>query len=138
MVLLVSFLAFNGFCQATSEIEQIDYLVQNDSLRLIKIFKNLHANPELGFMEVRTTDIVNKDLEGLGFKTITHIGITGVVGNFENGNGPIVKYRGDMDCNAVKETTGLPYASTKELTKEDDTKTLVRMAAIKMNSKKLL
>ena len=44
---------------------------------------------------------------------IEGIGKTGVVGILENGDGPTVMYRADMDCNSVKEVTGLAYASTK-------------------------
>jgi hippurate hydrolase len=64
-------------------------------------------------MEVRTAAIVAKELKALGYEVMTGIGKTGVVGIIKNGDGPIVMYRADMDCNSVKETTGLPYASTK-------------------------
>jgi hippurate hydrolase len=37
-------------------------------------------------------------------------------------------YRADMDCNSVKEITGLPYASTKTMKKEDGTETPVMHA----------
>jgi hippurate hydrolase len=37
-------------------------------------------------------------------------------------------YRADMDCNSVKEITGLPYASTKIMKKEDGTETPVMHA----------
>ncbi|UXE68986.1 MAG: amidohydrolase [Chryseotalea sp. WA131a] len=84
-----------------------------DGLRLIEIFKDFHQNPELAFEEVRTAGIVAKELKALGFTTITGIAKTGVAGILKNGDGPIVMRRADMDCNAVKETTGLSYASTK-------------------------
>jgi amidohydrolase len=99
-----------------SEIKKLSYA---DSARLVNIFKDIHENPELGFMETRTAAIVAKELKSLGYDVITGIGVTGVVGIFKNGNGPIVMYRADMDCNAVKETTGLPYASTKMVKKPD-------------------
>ncbi|MGL6267619.1 MAG: M20/M25/M40 family metallo-hydrolase, partial [Chitinophagaceae bacterium] len=92
------------------EIKKMAYA---DSARLVDIFKDIHENPELGFMEKRTAAIVAKELKSLGYEVMTEIGITGVVGILKNGNGPIVMYRADMDCNSVKETTGLPYASTK-------------------------
>lgn len=92
------------------EIKKLAYL---DSARLVAIFTDIHANPELGFMEFRTSEIVAKELKTLGYEVMTGIGQTGVVGILKNGDGPIVMYRADMDCNAVKETTNLPYASTK-------------------------
>jgi hippurate hydrolase len=103
-------------------------LASNDSARLVTIFKDLHQNPELGFMEVRTSGIVAKELQSLGYQVITGIAKTGVVAILKNGRGPTVMYRADMDCNAVKETTGLPYASTKTMTKDDGTETPVMHA----------
>lgn len=87
--------------------------IEADGDRLKEIFKDLHANPELGFMEVRTAGIVAKELKALGCDVKTNIGVTGVVGILRNGDGPVVMYRADMDCNAVREVTGLPWASTK-------------------------
>ena len=85
--------------------------VEADAARLVGIYKDLHQNPELGFMEVRTAAIVAKELAALGFDVKTGIGKTGVVAVLKNGPGPVVMYRADMDANAVEEATGLPYAS---------------------------
>ena len=104
--------------QSGKQLKQMAYA---DSLRLVEIFKDLHQNPELGFMEVRTSGIVAKELKALGYKVITGIGKTGVVGILKNGDGPIVMYRADMDCNSVKEATGLTYASYKTMKKDDGT-----------------
>jgi amidohydrolase len=97
------------------EMQIIRKMVAMDSARLSALFIDLHQNPELGFMEVRTSGIVAKELNALGYDVKTNIGKTGVVGILKNGAGPIVMYRGDMDCNAVEETTGLPYASKKRV-----------------------
>lgn len=87
-------------------------IVDEDSPHLLDVFKGIHANPELGFMEVRTAGIVAAELEALEFETLTGIGGTGVVGILTNGDGPTVMFRADMDANAVEEATGLSYAST--------------------------
>ncbi len=107
---------------------QVKKMAHADSLRLVAIFKDIHQNPELGFMEVRTSAIIANELKALGYEVITGIGKTGVVGIFKNGNGPIVMYRADMDCNSVKEITGLTYSSTKIMKKEDGTETPVMHA----------
>lgn len=109
----------------TNKVKQLAYA---DSLRLVEIYKDLHQNPELGFMEVRTSGIIAKELKSLGYELITRIAKTGLVGILKNGDGPIVMYRADMDCNSVKETTGLPYASTKTMKKEDGTEVPVMHA----------
>jgi hippurate hydrolase len=93
--------------------------VDADSARLTAIFKDIHQNPELGFMETRTAGIVAKELKALGFTVTTGIGGTGVVGVLRNGDGPVVMYRADMDANAVEEATGLPYASKVRVKRAD-------------------
>lgn len=97
---------------------ELNKLVDTDTKRLVEMFKDIHANPELGFMEVRTAAIVAKELKALGFEVKTGIGKTGVVGVLKNGNGPVVMYRADMDCNSVQETTGVAYANNKLVKKQ--------------------
>ena len=93
--------------------------VASDTPRLTAIFKDLHQNPELGFQETRTAAIIADELQKLGFTVQTGIGKTGVVGILRNGDGPTVMYRADMDANAVEEATGLAYASTVRVMRED-------------------
>jgi hippurate hydrolase len=109
-------------------VNEISRIVAKDSARMIDIFKDLHANPELGFMETRTAGIVASTLKELGFEVKEGIGQTGVAAILRNGKGPVVMYRADMDCNAVKETTGLPYASKKIVQKPDGSQTPVMHA----------
>lgn len=108
--------------------EQLHQQVYADSLRMVEMYKDLHQNPELGFMEIRTSGIVARELKTLGYEVLTNIGKTGVVGILKNGDGPVVMYRADMDCNSVKEITGLPYASTKTMKKDDGTEVPVMHA----------
>lgn len=115
----------NSFSQPLTQVKK---LAVADSIRLVEIFKDLHQNPELGFMEVRTSGIVAKELKALGYEVITGLGKTGVVGILKNGEGPVVMYRADMDCNSVKEITGLPYSSTKTMKKDDGTEVPVMHA----------
>jgi hippurate hydrolase len=103
-------------------------MAYSDSSGMVEMYKDLHQNPELGFMEVRTSGIVAKELKALGYEVMTGIGKTGVVGILKNGDGPVVMYRADMDCNSVKEITGLPYASTKTMKKDDGTEVPVMHA----------
>lgn len=125
---ILSLLFFLHAVAVFPQQEKINQIVSSDSARIVEIFKDIHANPELGFMETRTAAIVEKELKALGYNTISGIGITGLVGILENGKGPVVMYRADMDCNAVKEVTGLPYASTKVVKRNDGTETPVMHA----------
>lgn len=102
--------------------------INQDGDRLINLFKDIHQNPELQFAETRTAAIVAKELKALGYEVKTGIGKTGVVGILRNGDGPKVMFRADMDGLPVKETTGLPYASTKQARLPDGTETFVMHA----------
>ncbi|TRW99351.1 amidohydrolase [Paracoccus sp. M683] len=82
--------------------------------QLETIFRDLHANPEIGFEESRTAGIVAAKLRDFGFDEV-HEGIakTGVVGILRGrgqGNRRI-GLRADMDALPITETSGLDYAS---------------------------
>ncbi len=81
--------------------------------QVIEWRRDLHAHPELGFAETRTAALVAEHLRGLGLEVRTEVGKTGVVGVLTGGRpGRVVALRADMDALPVRETTGLPFAST--------------------------
>jgi amidohydrolase len=94
-------------------IAKVNVAIDSDTARLVEIFKDLHQHPELAFTETRTAGVVARNLRGLGFEVTESIAKTGVVGVLKNGIGPTAWYRADMDCNAVRETTGLAWAATQ-------------------------
>ena len=75
-------------------------------------YRDLHAHPELSHQESRTAANVAERLRQSGCTVHEHVGGTGVVGIVENGEGPRVLLRADMDALPVQEATGLDYAST--------------------------
>ncbi|MGI2033941.1 M20 aminoacylase family protein [Rhizobium panacihumi] len=80
---------------------------------LVAIRHDLHAHPEIGFEEVRTSGIVAEKLESWGIEVHRNIGKTGVVGRLQGrhpGNRSI-GLRADMDALPMPEETGLAYAS---------------------------
>jgi hippurate hydrolase len=81
---------------------------------LVAIRRDLHAHPELGFEEERTSSIVAERLESWGIEVHRGVGKTGVVGILRSGGGNSrrIGLRADMDALPIQETTGLPYAST--------------------------
>ena len=86
--------------------------VEAEYQSLFEIYKNLHAHPELSFMEKKSAALVAAELRAAGFTVTERVGKTGVVGVLRNGDGPTVLVRADMDGLPVKETSGVPYAST--------------------------
>ncbi|MFD2238281.1 M20 aminoacylase family protein [Aureimonas populi] len=75
---------------------------------------DLHAHPEIGFEEHRTSAIVAEALEGMGAIVHRGVGGTGVVALIE-GKRPGARrigLRADMDALPMDEETNLPYRST--------------------------
>lgn len=77
--------------------------------------QDLHAHPEIGFEEHRTSGIVAERLRAFGCDAVvTGIAGTGVVGVIHGAGGPggpSIGLRADMDALPIAEQTGLPYAS---------------------------
>ncbi len=74
---------------------------------------DLHANPELGFEEVRTSALVADLLEDAGLTVHRGLGKTGLVATLQVGNGTRrIGLRADMDALAMPELAERPYKST--------------------------
>ncbi|MEI2298205.1 M20 aminoacylase family protein [Ensifer sp. MJa1] len=84
-----------------------------DDLSFLTDFRrDLHAHPELGFEEVRTSELVANSLEEAGLKVHRGLGKTGVVGTLQVGNGTrAIGLRADMDALAMPEIADRPYKS---------------------------
>lgn len=121
--LLLALSVSGGASAATSETrEAVKARVDAEYASLEAIYEDLHANPELSFMEVRTAALLAGELRALGFEVTEKVGNTGVVAVMKNGPGPTVLVRADMDALPVKETSGVPYASSavvKDLSGKD-------------------
>ena len=85
--------------------------IRSDMPMLMTLYRDLHANPELSMQEVRTPAKLAAEARKLGFKVTEKVGKTGVVAVMENGPGPVLLLRSDMDALPVIEQTGLPFAS---------------------------
>lgn len=74
--------------------------------------RDFHANPELGYTETRTSNIVASHLESLGYEVRRCVGGTGVVGLLRGkAAGKTLMLRADMDCLPMQEENEVPYAS---------------------------
>jgi amidohydrolase len=74
--------------------------------------RDIHANPELGNREFRTSALVAEHLRSLGMEVQTGVAHTGVVALLRGGKpGPTVALRADMDALPVTEEVDLPFAS---------------------------
>ncbi len=99
---------------------QLQSLVEGKLPALLSFYQELHGNPELSYLEKETSAKLSGALAELGFDVTTQVGkypdqsltCYGVVAVMENGPGPTVLLRTDIDALPVEERTGAPYAST--------------------------
>jgi amidohydrolase/hippurate hydrolase len=81
----------------------------------VEIRHDLHRHPELGYEETYTSSVVAKELTRLGIEHKTGwakgTGIIAILKG-EQGEGPCVALRADMDALPITEETNAPYAST--------------------------
>jgi amidohydrolase len=94
---------------------RVTQLVATLQPELVEVRRDIHAHPELGRTEQRTTRLVADRLRlaGLSPRMLPGTGLTCDIGptSVETGRRRIA-LRADMDALPVQETTGLPYAST--------------------------
>jgi amidohydrolase len=84
--------------------------VFHDELTAVR--RDIHAHPELGFEERRTSDLVAARLADFGIEVHRGLGKTGVVGRLRVGNSPrTIGLRADMDCLPILEANDFPHRS---------------------------
>lgn len=77
--------------------------------------RDLHAHPELGFEETRTSDLVAAKLAAFGCEVHRGLGRTGVVGTLRTGSGAhSVGLRADMDALPIEEANHFEYRSRQQ------------------------
>lgn len=88
--------------------------IQQFHKELVAVRRDLHANPEIGFQEVRTSGIVAGALTALGVEVHRGIGQTGVVGVIKGqrtDSGKMIGLRADMDALPMSEDSTSEYCS---------------------------
>ena len=88
---------------------------------LVETYKDFHRHPELSHHEEQTSGKLADDLRKLGYQVTERVGLYrdganvskawGIVALLENGPGPRLLIRTDMDALPVEEKTGADYAS---------------------------
>ena len=104
----IVFFSFSVSADELSEAVKKDY---DDYLW--PLFDHFHRNPELSLIETDTAARMAQELRAAGFEVTENVGGTGVVAMMENGDGPLVMMRADMDGLPVEEKSGLENASRK-------------------------
>jgi hippurate hydrolase len=111
-----------------AQADELRDAVVADLPKLLELYRDLHANPELSFQEVQTAKKLAARARAMGFEVTEGVGKTGVVAVMKNGGGPTVMLRADMDGLPVIEQTGLPFASKVRAVAQNGTETGVMHA----------
>ncbi len=98
--------SFSAFGNELGDAVKADY-----DEYLAGLFDHFHRNPELSTVENETARRMALELSLAGFVVTEGVGGTGVVAIMENGDGPLVMMRADMDGLPVEEKSGLENAS---------------------------
>ena len=81
---------------------------------LVHIRRDIHANPELGFEETRTSQLVADKLAEWGIEVhrgLAKTGVVGVIRGRKDSGGRAIGLRADMDCLPMHETGGVAHKS---------------------------
>ncbi len=109
-ILLV--VAVAASCCSVNSFAEIQSSVADDyESYLAGLFDHFHRNPELSLVENQTAARMAQELRAAGFEVTEGVGGTGVVAMMQNGEGPMVMMRADMDGLPVEEKSGLANAS---------------------------
>ena len=89
-------------------MELVEFKKYKDEV--IRLRRDFHKHPELGFEENRTSGIVRDYLNDLGIETRV-MAKTGVVGEINNEGNKRIAIRADMDALPINEENDVPYCS---------------------------
>jgi len=112
IILVLSIIVMQLHAQAPRVNDEISKSALSVKEKYRDVYQDLHRNPELSFMEFKTSEKMATALKAMGFEVTSHVGGNGVVGVLRNGPGKVIMLRTDMDALPVKENTGLPFSST--------------------------
>jgi amidohydrolase len=88
----------------------LDRWVAQNEPTLVATRRDLHAHPELGFDEVRTSEVIRNQLLALGLSPRPLPGSTGMVVDVGSG-APAVALRADIDALPLPDPKDVPYRS---------------------------
>jgi amidohydrolase len=93
---------------------ELDEFVRAHEEDLIAFRRDLHAHPELGYHEHRTTSRVALRLAAAGLRPVTLPKGTGLIVDVgeETAPGPLVALRADLDALPITDEKNVPYRST--------------------------
>jgi hippurate hydrolase len=103
---------------ASAPAQDLPAVVERELPGLVTTYEGIHAHPELSHHEEHTAALLASELRNAGYSVTERVGkypdgtqAYGVVAILENGAGPRLLIRTDMDALPIVEDTGVRYAS---------------------------
>lgn len=110
LYLLSPILSLNGSSDIPSRF--LNYAKKEELFDwMVGVRRKIHENPELGFEEFDTSNLIRAELDKIGVKYKHPLSVTGVVGFIGSGEPPFVAVRADMDALAMQEMVEWEYKS---------------------------
>src|ERR1700691_6716524 len=103
---------------ALAAAQNLDAMVNGELSNLVETYKGIHEHPELSHHEEHTAALLAAELRKTGYTVTERVGrypdgtqAYGLVAILQNGPGPRLLIRTDMDALPIVEETGVAYAS---------------------------
>jgi amidohydrolase len=111
-------IAATALLSAAANAQDLGTFVDGQLPSLVATYKGIHSQPELSHHEEHTAALLAAELRKAGYAVTEHVGkypdgsqAFGLVAQLQNGAGPRLLIRADMDALPVVEETGVAYAS---------------------------
>jgi amidohydrolase len=91
---------------------ELDAFLAGHQAELVDFRRDLHAHPEIGYHEHRTTRRVKLRLEAAGLRPTLMPKGTGLLVDIGSGPEPVVGLRADLDALPISDEKNVPYRST--------------------------
>jgi len=91
---------------------ELDAFLAGHQAELVDFRRDLHAHPEIGYHEFRTTRRIKLRLEAAGLRPVVLPKGTGLLVDIGAGTEPVVGLRADLDALPISDEKDVPYRST--------------------------